>query len=62
MSAVCPAVEENQRLDQAVQLMQSQRCSTLPVTRNGALVGLLTAENVGEWTMIQAALRDREGK
>jgi Zn-dependent protease/CBS domain-containing protein len=62
MSPACPAVEEQERLDQAVQVMQTQRCSTLPVMRKGALVGLLTAENVGEWTMIQSALRDREGK
>jgi Zn-dependent protease/CBS domain-containing protein len=59
MASECPAVEDKERLDQAVQLMQSRGCTTMPVLRNGDLVGLLTAENVGEWTMIQAALRDR---
>ncbi len=60
MSADCPTIQEQDRLDDAVQLMQSRRCSTLPVLRQGEVVGLLTAENVGEWTMVQSALRDRE--
>ncbi len=62
MSAECPIVQEKDRLDQAVQLMQAKSCATLPVLRGDALVGLLTSENVGEWTMVQAALRDREEK
>ena len=60
MSADCPVVQDRDRLDQAVQLMQTKRCTTLPVLHDGRLVGLLTSENVGEWTMVQAALRDRE--
>jgi predicted transcriptional regulator len=60
MSADCPVVQDRDRLDQAVQLMQTRRCTTLPVLHDGRLVGLLTSENVGEWTMVQAALRDRE--
>jgi len=31
------------------------KCTTVPVMRNGDLVGLLTAENIGEFVMIQAA-------
>ena len=32
-------------------------CGIVPVVRFGQLVGLLTTENVGEFLMIQAALR-----
>ena len=31
-------------------------CHTMPVTRNGQLVGLLTMDNLGEFLMIQSAL------
>jgi hypothetical protein len=31
----------------------------VPVTRGGALVGLVTSENIGEFLMIQAALKER---
>ncbi len=61
MTSDCPIVQEHDRLDHAVELMQSRGCSTLPVFRHGELVGLLTAENVGEWVMVQSALRSRNG-
>jgi len=35
--------------------VQSGRCTTIPVLENGRLAGLLTAENIGEFVMIQAA-------
>ena len=41
------------------QLGQEQ-CRTIPVLRDGRLVGLLTPENVGEWLMIQSALTGRK--
>jgi Zn-dependent protease/CBS domain-containing protein len=55
----CQLLDESERLDRAVARMQQLQCSTLPVVRQGKLVGLLTSENIGEWAMIQAALRDR---
>jgi Zn-dependent protease len=37
--------------------LQECQCRTLPVVQSGKLIGLVTAENVGEFMMIQAALR-----
>ncbi|MCX7722695.1 MAG: site-2 protease family protein [Verrucomicrobiae bacterium] len=37
--------------------LQECNCHSLPVVQNGRLIGILTADNVGEFLMIQAALR-----
>ncbi len=37
--------------------LQRRRCHTLPVVQNGQLVGLVTADNLGELLMIEQALR-----
>jgi len=37
--------------------LKSCGCHSLPVTRNGELLGVLTMDNVGEYVMVQAALR-----
>jgi Zn-dependent protease/CBS domain-containing protein len=39
--------------------LQEGQCHTIPVVRNGRLVGLATMENVGEYMMIQSALSGR---
>jgi len=49
-------VDAGDMLDTAFARLQSCNCHTLPVTSRGALVGLLTMENVGEFVLIQAAL------
>jgi hypothetical protein len=36
--------------------LQECDCHTLPVTRQGKLVGLITADNLGEFLMVQSAL------
>ena len=46
-------------LDRAFARLQGCRCQTLPVVRAGELVGVLTQENVGEFLMVQAALKGR---
>ncbi len=41
--------------------LQEGDCRTMPVTRDGELVGILTSENLGEYLMIQAALNESSG-
>jgi hypothetical protein len=49
-------VDGAEMLATAFARLQSCNCHTLPVTSRGALVGLLTMENVGEFLLIQSAL------
>jgi Zn-dependent protease len=44
-------------LEPAFQRLQSCACRTLPVVRGGKLLGILTTDNVGEFLMVQAAVR-----
>ena len=53
----CPVVEHGAMLEDVFAKMQEGHTSTVPVLRNGELVGLLTLENIGEWMMIQSAFR-----
>jgi len=57
MTSVFQAVGERDLLDAAFTRLQEGPCPVLPVLRDGTLVGLLTAENVGEFVMIRSALR-----
>lgn len=43
-------------LDITFQRLQGHECHTIPVVRGGALVGLLTMDNVGEFLSVQAAI------
>jgi CBS domain-containing protein len=45
----------SESLDAAFARLQACRCRTMPVVERGRLVGVLTAENVGEYVMIQGA-------
>jgi len=45
----------SEMLEPAFQRLQGCGCRTMPVTRRGELVGVLTMENVGEFLMLQAA-------
>lgn len=48
-------VDSSAMLESAFRRLQSCPCRTVPVMRNGELVGLVTMENVGEFVAIQAA-------
>jgi len=43
--------------DEVLARLQSCGCHSLPVIRDGALLGVMTMDNVGEYVMVQAALR-----
>jgi Zn-dependent protease len=55
-------VDSSDMLETAVQCLQEGTCRTLPVVHNGALVGMLTMENVGEFIMIQSALKGKPAR
>ncbi|PYO98904.1 MAG: site-2 protease family protein [Gemmatimonadetes bacterium] len=49
-------VDAADMLDTALARLQACACHALPVTSRGALVGILTMDNVGEFLLIQSAL------
>lgn len=49
--------DSHDMLEKALALLRDCKCRSLPVQHGGRLVGLLTMENVGEFLMIQSALR-----
>ncbi len=51
------SADVNEMLEPAFARLQACDCHTMPVTHNGQLFGLLTTENVGEFLMIQAVMR-----
>jgi Zn-dependent protease/predicted transcriptional regulator len=51
----CPAADPEEPLEPVLARLQGQACRTLPVLSGGALVGLLTLENVGELLMVVSA-------
>lgn len=51
------AAAPGEMLESVFARLQECACHTMPVVEHGELVGLLTAENIGEFLMIQAALK-----
>ena len=51
----CPTAEASEMLETVLGRLQGRACHTIPVLERGALVGLVTMDNVGEFLMIQAA-------
>ncbi len=58
----CRVVDAAEMLDSTFQRMREGECATLPVLREGRLVGIVTLENVGEWMMIQSALHKAKAR
>lgn len=57
MTRTFQTAEARELLDQAFARLQACACPVLPVVDNGRLVGLITADNIGEYVMIRGALR-----
>jgi CBS-domain-containing membrane protein len=53
--------DSHDMLEDSLRKLQGCACQTLPVLHNGELVGLLTAENLGEFLTIQTARRTASG-
>jgi predicted transcriptional regulator len=49
-------VDPGEMLEVAFNRLQRCPCRTVPVVQGGRLIGLITAENIGEFLMIQSAL------
>lgn len=47
--------EASEMLETVLSRLQGRDCHTLPITERGALIGVVTMDNVGEFLMIQAA-------
>jgi predicted transcriptional regulator len=50
-------VDSHDMLESALVVLHDCKCRSLPVVHDGRLVGMLTTDNVGEFLMIQSALR-----
>ncbi len=48
-------------LEPVLQRLQASQCSTIPVLRTGALVGIVTTDNIGEFLSIQSAIKPGRG-
>ncbi len=53
--------DSHEMLEHALARMHNCRCRSLPVQHEGRLVGMLNADNVGQFMMIQSALRRNRG-
>ena len=55
----CGVVSATDQLEKPYEMLRTENCSTVPVVREGHLVGMITLENILEWVMINTALRQR---
>jgi CBS domain-containing protein len=56
----CGTVHPGDMLDSVFARMQDAGCKTALVVEEGTLVGLLSAEDIGEWLMLHASMRVRD--
>ena len=59
MRPMLEAVDAGEPLEQSLSKLDPRGKPLLPVMQAGKLVGILTSENIGEFLMIQSALRSR---
>jgi Zn-dependent protease/CBS domain-containing protein len=55
MKRNCATAEASEMLETVLARLQGRDCHTVPITERGALIGVVTMDNVGEFLMIQAA-------
>ncbi|MEZ6120037.1 MAG: CBS domain-containing protein [Pirellulaceae bacterium] len=60
--APCPRVRPDDRIDAAVEQMQSSDCPGALVESNGTLVGILTLEHLGDWLTLHLAWQERRAE
>jgi Zn-dependent protease len=53
----CETVDEAAPLQSTVESMGARQCATMPVVSGGAIVGLLTLENITEVIMVNSAMK-----
>jgi Zn-dependent protease len=53
----CPVAQASEMLETVLGRLQGRDCHTIPVLEHGALIGIVTMDNVGEFLMIHAAER-----
>lgn len=56
-----PTATEDEPLGPAFERMRAAGVMAMPVVRGGQLAGVLTAENVAEWSLVRAALAGSSG-
>lgn len=54
-------LEASELLDWAMSHLKPDQATSYPVLRNGHLIGMITAENLGEFFMVRSVLGDRAG-
>jgi Zn-dependent protease len=62
MKRDCAAADASEMLETVFARLQGHACHTMPITERGALIGLVTMDNVGEFLMVQASERRHERK
>ena len=58
MRPVFPVAEWSEPLEAVSRRLQEWQCDSMPVIRNGRMVGLFTSENLGEHLLIESILRE----
>src|SRR5688500_5705599 len=53
MRSSVATIEPGERVDKALGLLQQSGMQTLPVVREGALVGVITTDNISEYLMVR---------